>query len=39
MERNINSLIGYGMQATDGEIGEVVDFTLMMKHGPSVTWW
>ena len=26
MERNINSLIGYGMQATDGEIGEVVDF-------------
>ena len=26
MERNINSLIGYRMQATDGEIGEVVDF-------------
>lgn len=26
MERNINGLIGYGMQATDGEIGEVVDF-------------
>jgi hypothetical protein len=26
MERNINSLIGYCMQATDGEIGEVVDF-------------
>ena len=26
MERNITSLIGYGLQATDGEIGEVVDF-------------
>jgi sporulation protein YlmC with PRC-barrel domain len=26
MERNINSLIGYGLQATDGAIGEVVDF-------------
>lgn len=26
MERNIDSLIGYGMHATDGEIGEVVDF-------------
>jgi uncharacterized protein YrrD len=26
MERNINSLIGYSMEATDGEIGEVVDF-------------
>lgn len=26
MKRNINSLIGYSMQATDGKIGEVEDF-------------
>jgi sporulation protein YlmC with PRC-barrel domain len=26
MKRNINSLIGYGMQATDGKIGEIEDF-------------
>jgi sporulation protein YlmC with PRC-barrel domain len=26
MERNINGLIGYSIEATDGEIGKVVDF-------------
>ena len=26
MERNINSLIGFGIEATDGIIGEVEDF-------------
>jgi uncharacterized protein YrrD len=26
MEHNINGLIGYSLEATDGEIGEVVDF-------------
>jgi sporulation protein YlmC with PRC-barrel domain len=26
MERNINNLIGYSIEATDGEIGKVDDF-------------
>ena len=28
MKRNINSLIGYHMQATDGKIGKIEDFYL-----------
>jgi len=39
MIRDASDLSGYTIKATDGDIGEVVEFFSMMRSGQSGTLW